>query len=200
MWKRKGLALLTAGGLLLGSMMLNVPAASADSLWSESAPSANLFGDRKARAIGDILTIVISESSAATRTGNTSNTKAASADIKGSAGIIKFNDVLSGSSDDSYTAKGSITNSNTVSGRLTVKVTEIKPNGNLVVSGTQMIKQNKDEQKIIISGVVRPEDISADNTVLSSYVADAEIRIDGKGPISDKQRQGILTQIFNFLW
>ena len=81
-----------------------------------------------------------------------------------------------------------------------MQVTEVKPNGNLVVSGTQSIKQNADLHTITITGVVRPDDIAADNTVLSSYVANAEMKFDGKGPINAKQRQGILTQIFNILF
>ncbi len=87
-----------------------------------------------------------------------------------------------------------------MSGTITVQVTAVKPNGNLLVSGTQSINQNGEEQKITITGEVRPEDISAGNAVLSSNVANAQIRIDGKGPIASKQRQGILTQIFNLLF
>ena len=93
-----------------------------------------------------------------------------------------------------------MTNTNKVSGRITVQVTEVKPNGNLVISGTQTIKQNKEEQKITVTGEVRPQDISTSNTVLSSYVANARIQVDGKGPIANKQQQGILTQIWNILF
>ena len=81
-----------------------------------------------------------------------------------------------------------------------MQVTEVKPNGNLVVSGTQSIKQNTDLHTITITGIVRPDDIAADNTVLSSYVANEAMKFDGKGPINAKQRQGILTQIFNILF
>ena len=83
---------------------------------------------------------------------------------------------------------------------MTVQVIEVKPNDNLVVSGTQSIKQNKDLHQITITGVVRPDDIKPDNTVLSSYVANAEVKFDGKGPLNSKQRQGILTQVFNILF
>ena len=68
------------------------------------------------------------------------------------------------------------------------------------MSGTQSIKQNNEEQKITVTGEVRAEDITPDNTILSSLVANAQIRIDGKGPIAGKQRQGIITQVFNFLF
>ena len=102
--------------------------------------------------------------------------------------------------DDSFSTKGSINNTNKVSARITVKVIEVKPNGNLVVSGTQNIKQNGESQTITISGQVRPSDIQADNTVYSSFLADAKLNVSGSGPLANKQRQGILTQIWNWLF
>ena len=69
-----------------------------------------------------------------------------------------------------------------------------------MISGTQTINQNGEEQKIIVTGMIREDDISSNNTVLSSNVADAQITIAGNGPIARKQKQGILTQIFNFLF
>ena len=91
-------------------------------------------------------------------------------------------------------------NTNTATGNVTVTVIEVKDNGNLVVEGTQSIWNNKNEHRITVQGVVRPDDISPDNTIVSSKVADATLRFDGKGPLNAKQRQGILTQIFNILF
>ena len=87
-----------------------------------------------------------------------------------------------------------------MSGKISVTVTEVQPNGNMVVEGTQSIWQNKDEHKITIRGVVRRDDVTSANTVPSTQVADATLRFDGKGPLNAKQRQGILTQIFNILF
>ena len=81
-----------------------------------------------------------------------------------------------------------------------VKVIEVKPNGNLVVSGTQNIRQNGEEQRIVISGQVRQIDILPNNSVLSSKMADAKILVTGSGPLVNKQRQGILTQIYNWFF
>ncbi|MCE5286563.1 MAG: flagellar basal body L-ring protein FlgH [Pelosinus sp.] len=169
----------------------------AESLWNDNS---SMFADHRAHAVGDILTIIISENSSATRSGNASNSKSASGSAEAGVGIFKFIGQASLGTKDSFQAKGAINNTNTVTGRITVTVQEIKPNGNMVITGKQSIKQNGEEQVINISGVVRPEDISADNTIPSSYVADAQIHIDGNGPIAKKQRQGILTQIFNFLF
>lgn len=173
---------------------------SAASLWSDSGPGASLYSDHRARAVGDILTIVISESFSASRTGAANNTKTSSQSVTAGAGI--FRGVMGGSTgnSDSFKAAGSLTNSNTMTGKMTVMVSEIKPNGNLIITGTQMIKQNNEEQKIIVTGEVRPDDVQPDNTISSSLVANAQINIAGKGPLSEKQRQGILTQLFNFLF
>ncbi len=176
-----------------------VPIVSAESLWSDAA-TGNMFADHKAKAVGDILTIVINESSSAVRSGNASNSKSADAKMDAGAGIFHWIASASAGSSDSFQAKGALSNTNVIQAKMTVKVTEVKANGNLAITGTQVIKQNGEDQKITVTGLVRPENITADNTVLSSYVADAEIKIDGNGPIAQKQRQGILTRIFDFLF
>lgn len=176
------------------------PYAKADSLWSDNAPTASLFSDHRAHAVGDVITIIINESSSAKRVGSASNKKDASTSLEDGTSLLTFINALSGSSSDSFAADGSLSNTNKVTGRITVKVVEVQPNGQLMIQGTQTIKQNTDEQKITITGVVRPDDVTPNNTVLSSNVADATLKIEGKGPIAGKQRQGIFTQIFNFLF
>lgn len=188
------LAAVLAAAVLAGPL---AGVAGATSLWTNQG---NLFADRKARAVGDVLTIVISENSTASRVDSASNSKASDVNVQAGSGLFSFIGGAGAETKDNFKAQGSIVNSNSVKGRVTVQVTAVKPNGNLVISGTQSIKQNGDEQKITITGEVRPEDVSADNTVLSSYVANAQLRIEGKGPISGKQRQGILSQLFNFLF
>lgn len=173
---------------------------SAASLWSDSGPGALMFGDRKAHAVGDIVTIIINETSSASRSGNASNSKSASTSTEAGTGIFHGIAEASATNQDAFSAKGSLSNTNKVTGQMTAQVTAVKPNGNLVISGSQSIKQNNETQKITVTGEVRPEDITANNTVLSSYIANAEIKIDGNGPISSKQRQGIITQIWNFLF
>jgi flagellar L-ring protein precursor FlgH len=182
------------------SMLLILPGVytvQAESLWNDNS---SLFADHKAHAVGDILTIIISETSSASRSGNSSNSKSSDASAQAGSGIFKFIGSASVGSKDNFSSKGAINNTNTVSGRITVTVTEIKPNGNMIIAGKQSIKQNGEDQVINISGTIRPEDIAADNSIASYYVSDAQIRIDGHGPLARKQRQGILTQIFNFVF
>ena len=191
--QRSRLVIFVAMCLLLGSQI-----ALADSLWTDS--SNNMFSDRRAHTVGDTVTILISESSTAAHTGNASNSKSGSDSLSAGSGIFHFLAAASAGSSDSFSAKGALSNTNSVSGKLTVQITEVKPNGNLAISGTQSINQSGEEQKITITGTIRQDDISPDNTVASSNVADAKLKIDGNGPIANKQREGILTQLFNFVF
>ncbi|WP_346353608.1 flagellar basal body L-ring protein FlgH [Azotosporobacter soli] len=199
----KNLAAIMAVVWLLG---IAAPVA-AESLWNEQSPAANMYSDRKARTVGDILTILISETSTATRTGKTSNSKSASANMSASTGLFsqlfrffKLDSSASAKNADSVATNGTVSNSNTVTARMTAQVVEVKPNGNLVIAGSQTVAQGGEEQKITVNGIVRTEDISGDNTVYSYNVANAQIHIDGKGPIAAKQKQGIITQLLNFFF
>jgi len=177
-----------------------LPSASAMSLWGDGGSTNNMYADRKAHVVGDTLTIIINENSSANRAGKADNSKSSTIGINAGVGIFSLLTNASAGSSDGFQAKGSINNTNNVNARMTAQVLEVKPNGNLVISGTQSIKQNGEEQKITVSGIVRTEDITSENVVLSSSIGDAKIRVDGSGPIAGKQRQGILSQIFNFLF
>ena len=170
----------------------------ARSLWSDN--QWGMFADKKARDVGDILTIIISESTTQTATKSRSNSKSGSTTLNAGTGIFHFLAAAGASGSDSFTANGSATDTNSFSGQITVTVVEVLPNDNMIVEGTQSIWQNKDEHRITLRGIVRRADVRANNTVLSSRVADATLKFDGKGPLNAKQRQGILTQIFNFLF
>ncbi|MBP2627202.1 MAG: flagellar L-ring protein [Firmicutes bacterium] len=190
-------------GIVLGFlcvMLPLMPSASADSLWSDVGLNASMYGDRKAHAVGDTLTIIISESLSANRAGTASNTKTTSTSMNAGTGIFHGIASASAGNSDSFSAKGSLANTNTIAATMTAQVIEVKPNGSLLISGTQSIKQNGEEQKITISGIVRVEDITTNNAVYSYSIGDAKIKIEGNGPIASKQRQGILGQIFNFLF
>ena len=191
---------LVAAFILAFTAVLPMTDVRAESLWSDSSATSVIFGDQRARAVGDILTIVVNESSTAVRAGSSSNTKSASASTNQGTGLLGFLPESSLGQNDKFSSNGSINNTNTVKARLTVKVTEVKANGNLVISGTQNIRQNGEEQRIVVSGQVRPSDIQSDNSVLSSNVADAKILVTGSGPLVNKQRQGILTQIWNWMF
>lgn len=187
--------------LALACFVAASPMAGAQSLWAgEGSSSWGVFADRKAHDVGDILTIVISERTTLAAKKSTSNSKSGNQNLNAGVGIFDFLKAASIGGSDSFKADGAATDTNRVTGNITVTVVERQPNGNLVIEGQQSIWQNKDEHKITLRGVVRPDDITAANTVPSTKVANAYVRFDGKGPLNAKQRQGILTQIFNFLF
>ena len=191
-----GLAVSAAWGLYAAP-------AQAKSLWldeGEGYEAHNIFVDRKARHVGDIVTIVITENTTTSQSKSTSNSKSGNTNLQAGVGIFDFLKAASAGGSDSFEAEGSASNTARYSGNVTVTVTEVQPNGNMVLEGTQSIWQNRDEHKITFRGVCRQDDVTANNTIPSTKIADATVRFDGKGPLNAKQRQGILTQIFNFLF
>ena len=159
-----------------------------------------MFSDKKARNVGDILTVVIDESTTQTASKSRSNSKEGNVSIGAGTGIFSFLKAASASGSDDWSASGSASDTSRFAGQITVTIIEVLPNDNLVIEGTQSIWQNRDEHKITLRGIIRRDDVLMDNTVPSTRVADATIKFDGKGPLNAKQRQGILTQIFNILF
>ena len=202
MKKKKSIKPMTAVmALSLAVTFQLVPASSmAQSLWSENGYYHSIFADRKACQVGDILTIVISESTTTSASKSSSNKKSGSTSLSAGVGIFDFLKAASASGSDSFSAKGAAADTNTVRGNVTVTVVDVQPNGNMTIEGTQSIWQNRDEHKITFRGVCRQDDVLANNTIPSTKIADATVKFDGKGPLNAKQRQGILTQVFNFLF
>lgn len=194
---KKQIALALTAGTLFFSV---APAVFAQSLWAGGGRYRNVFSDRKAADVGDILTIVISESTSISDTRSNSNSKSGKTSLDAGVGIFDFLKAASIGGSDSFKADGSATSKNSTNANVTVTVVDVQPNGNLVLEGTQSIWNNKNEHKITFKGICRPEDITANNTISSTKIAGATVRFDGKGPLNAKQRQGILTQIFNFLF
>ena len=87
-----------------------------------------------------------------------------------------------------------------LSTKITASVVEVRPNGHLVIEGSRLIAVNKDEDQITLHGVVRPEDIAADNTVLSTYLAEARISYNGKGPVRGAAHRGIFNRILSWIF
>lgn len=182
------------------------------SLWREDSHWANLFNNIKARHPGDVVTVRIVESSKATNQATTETERSSSL----SAGIQKFfgaeNDhaaddpffnpfgEVKGSMNSDFEGDGVTRRSGNLTAHITAKVTEVLPNGNLKIQGKREVRINHETQFIYLSGIVRPRDISSDNVVLSTYIADARIEYSGSGIIDDRQRPGWMSNIFNVIW
>ena len=184
---------------LIAAFVFGGGSVEAKSLWVDGG-AMSLYADKKARNVGDILTIVINETTTQTATKSRTNSKSGSLNVSAGTGIFDFIKAFSASGSDAFQADGAATDTNRFAGQITVTVVEVLPNDNMIVEGTQSIWQNRDEHKITLRGIIRRDDVTMNNTVPSSRVADASIKFDGKGPLNAKQRQGILTQIFNFMF
>ncbi|HHY14757.1 MAG TPA: flagellar basal body L-ring protein FlgH, partial [Firmicutes bacterium] len=101
---------------------------------------------------------------------------------------------------DTFKADGSTTRGGSLTAKITTRVVESLPNGTMRIEGKQKIMINGEEQEIIISGLVRNRDVAPDNTILSTFVADAEIAFMGTGIVADKNSPGIITRLFNWLF
>lgn len=183
--------------LLLAAM----PTVTATSLWSDTGSAAMMFSDRKARNIGDTITIIVEEQTSAANTANTSTKKDSNVNMgAGSGFLLKAVAGASNSYSDKYASAGSTSRSNSLTAKITAQVIEVKPNGNLVISGKQTIKVNGEDQKISVTGTVRPEDISPDNMVYSTALADSNVQVNGKGVLASKQKHGVLHRLFGWLF
>lgn len=160
-----------------------------------------LFEDRRARQVGDVLTIVINENTQAGKkaSSNGSKTGAIDSSIKAVTGLpLKTFEgaALKADSSTAYDDKSAINSSNVFSGNITVTVTEVLPNGNLVVAGEKQIALDKGTEYIRLSGVVQPDTIRAGNTVSSAKVADARIEYRSSAKFDSAEVMGWLARFF----
>ena len=170
--------------------------------------SKNMFEDSRARGVGDLITVVLQESTQAQKSASTSTKKDNTIDIGtptifGQQVTHNGNSILSASASTAtdFSGDGASSQSNSLSGNITVFVSNVLPNGNLVIRGEKRLTLNQGDEYIRLSGIVRPEDVSPDNTIASTKVANAEILYSGNGPVADSNRQGWLSRFFNSpLW
>ena len=186
------------------------PANNEGSLWKgDSIRSGMLFQDRKARYLGDTITVIVSEDISAVGTANT-NSEASNENyysipyIWGHSATNYHNkdwsNFLKTKRENSFKGKGSVSRSNKMNAKITAQVIEVLPNGNLRIAGKKFLTINGEQQYILLTGIVRPDDIKADNTVYSQSVADAQIEYSGKGILSAKQKRGWASIILDLIW
>jgi flagellar L-ring protein precursor FlgH len=193
-----------------------------NSLWLAGSGLNGLFQDTKARREGDIVTVRIDESSKATNKANTQTGRESSlsAGIESAFGLEDWwKDVVlkktptdfpklnpfgavsvKGSMQSDFAGDGSTSRSGDLTAYITCRVTEVMPNGNLRIVGTREVLVNHENQVIILSGMIRPRDISNDNIIRSTFISDAKIAYSGSGVIDDRQRPGWMANFLNVLW
>jgi len=163
----------------------------------------SLFSDQKAVNIGDAITIIVSEASQASNNAETATGRSSDLGFGGSGSLdattLPGAD-LSISSQNDFQGKGSTKTSGLIKTRISALVDSVYANGNLRIRGSRKLVINGEEQNIFITGIVRPSDIKADNSIYSYNISEAEIRLEGNGMIDDAQSPGWLTKIFHWIF
>lgn len=180
---------------------------SAKSLWLKKTNNERgMFSDKVAANIGDILTVIISEKTTLSNKLNTTTKKKgtivnavmqflfpSTVSAFGTHGGSLPGTNLSGAND--YSGDGSIKNESTLDARASVEVIDVKPNGNLIIEGVRLVSFSDEREFSVLRGVVRPYDISTDNTIDSNRIADAEIEYFKEGSLTAAQRKGWLLKL-----
>ncbi|MGB7919702.1 MAG: flagellar basal body L-ring protein FlgH [Desulfobacterales bacterium] len=189
------------------------------SLWQDGGVFSDLFDLPKARRVGDIVTIKIVESSSATNQANTLTERdsSLSARIDAFLGLEKkyldpnnpgynagrnFNPFgeIKGGMTSKFDGTGTTSRSGDLTAYITARVTEVLPNGNLMIEGSREIEVNNEKQFITLAGVIRTRDVAADNIILSTYISGARITYSGVGIVDERQRPGWFANIMNKVW
>lgn len=165
--------------------------------------AASPLTDIVARKVGDLLTVIIDENALAEFAAKTQASKSDSASFSPSFFVDFLQRIFrpfSVSSSSKTQGDGKTTNTQKMEGRLTAKVIEVTPEGNLVIEGARTLVTNKDSQTFYVRGTVRRFDVQPDNTVKSASLADAEVSTVGKGLVADRQKRGLITSLLEWLF
>lgn len=183
-----------ASAILLLAVASAAPAA--DDLYRGSNWPA-MSGDRRASAAGDALTIVIFQAAEASNSAQNNSRK--KTELGGSVGVGSIDETADLQFGGGYSGRGEVRRSERLVAQITVVVDQVLPNGDLAIVGEQWMRVNGEATKIAVRGRVRSADITSQNTILSSRIADAQISYDGRGFVSRSAKPGLVNRLFNFL-
>lgn len=191
------------------------------SLWTEDGPLGDMFVAQKAGRVGDILTVRIVESATASNKADTKTER--KSDLTGGIDNL-FNmekwyenqfktgtggknayylnpfAALKANLETTFDGNGTTNRSGSLAASISVIIIDVLPNGNLRIAGSREIAVNNETQYLTLTGIVRPRDISSENIVLSTYVADARIEYGGVGVVNDRQKPGWLMRALDTVW
>jgi flagellar L-ring protein FlgH len=188
------------------------PAARSDSLWPSytNGAHASMFADHKAQAVGDILTIVVNETAVAQSTQTKTSNRDSS--INDSVAQFVYPPAISGlgthggqlpstqiTGKAAYSGGGAINNSQSLTATAAVVVTDVLPNGNLVIEGRRIVTFSGETQYVALHGLVRPYDIGSDNTIASANIANARLEFSSSGQLTDAEKRGWFAKLYEVL-
>ena len=181
------------------------------SLWSPSAKFVDMYRDSLARRVGDIVVVQIVESSSANKEASTDASKTSSVDNsitdvlglpldQSSAFGYGLTPTVSASTSTEFEADGTTSRKGDISAVISARIVRVLPSGNMMISGKKQTRVNSEHQYIIVSGIIRPDDISPNNTIQSTYIADMRLDYYGTGIIGDQQRRGVVSRALDKVW
>ena len=179
-------------------------------IW-QTGTNVSLFNDNRANRIGDLITVLIQENSSASNNTNTAINTSDSLNAAltnffgitpafGSVAGNAFSPSMGATSGQKYGGTGATTQSNTFTAMLEVTVVRVQGNGNLVIEGSKEVLLNGGHEYIRVAGIVRPADVTPQNTILSTQIADARVEYSGDGSIYSAARMPWLARFFLSLW
>lgn len=165
----------------------------------QPAQALAYFEDPRGHRVGDVITIRLTEAFNASKTASTQTQKDNSTTLSAPlfAGKLPLNGDTTLGAKRAFTGNGTATQQNALTGSITAVVTEVLPNGNLLLSGERALQLNQGEEFVRVQGVVRVVDVQADNSVTSDRIADARISYSGQGVIDASNKQGWLARFFS---
>ncbi|GLS26085.1 flagellar basal body L-ring protein FlgH [Marinibactrum halimedae] len=165
--------------------------------------SMMLYGDARARRVGDVITVLLQERTVSTKSSQVSVVKDSEVQLNeapilgtglSASNLSLLTDI---NANRDFSGEADADQSNSLQGEISVTVADVLQNGNLIVRGEKWITLNRGDEFIRISGIVRPEDVSTTNTVVSTRIANAKISYSGTGELADSQEMGWLSKFFN---
>ena len=179
---------------------------SAGSLWtSPTNGERSMYADNTATRIGDIVTIVVSESSQLASSVKLSTSK--ESNMSNDFAQLLFKGILQRKGEtpstdlavgpNTHEGSGSLDNSHSITAQISVQVVDTLPNGNLVLEGVRVLTYAGETYYMLTQGICRPDDVAVDNSISSSRIADARIEVVAEGSLTEAERQGWMTRMFN---
>lgn len=166
--------------------------------------AGNLYADVKARKIGDVITILIQESTQSLNQSqtNTSKENALKSESQAGTGLMKFFPSMSldHTQSNEFAGTGKVESRGQFSSTMSIIIKDIREDGNYLVMGSKVVDTNGEKTVTQVTGVVRPEDISSDNTLYSSQIADMQIFHSGSGVVEKGNRPGFFTRLINWIF
>jgi flagellar L-ring protein precursor FlgH len=163
----------------------------------------SLFSDVKAARVGDAVMVLVVENTSAMNDARTATSRGTDLGLGAnlSTGSGSGTDIKAGiGTDNQFKGEGTTSNRGSVRSKISARVDSVFANGNLAISGSRSITVNGEEQKLLISGIVRPADVMADNSVFSFNISEAKIVVQGDGSVTEVQEPGLITKFLRLLF